>query len=266
MSSSEFEDEFERIVDEPAVEGDAVEDRGEEVEPSQGDEAADAAFGSQETQPAQDPWAEAPAHLKLEYEKAQHAARSNAGRVAAYQQQLRELQEKLQQPAAAPQEDPEWALVREEYPDVVGPVAKRLDRLREEVVQQATQEAIKALEAQAYEQQQTEENIRSLASEHPDYLDVLQSSDFNAWAANVSPNVRKLVDSPSVEEASIALHLFKSFREAKGQRREAAANKRDLQKESAYSAPPTRTSRSGRGPSEDTYDAWFDFITEESRR
>jgi hypothetical protein len=177
-----------------------------------------------------DLWADAPEPLRRRWEAAQQelekerqSARSNAGRIAAYQRQISELQNRMaafEQNAAgkrtasdqdAGSTDDDWKAIKEEYPELVGPIERRLASIAEE-------NATLKRELSAYSEERRDlylqEQQDALTQQHADWQDVVGSSDFLDWYTAQPAEVRSMVEKNAdaivdAQSAAYAINLFK---------------------------------------------------------
>lgn len=147
-----------------------------------------------------DIWANAPAELREAFEKQQRDAelrfRSANGRVSALQRQLAQYQQQTQQQPAQQQEpqretqqpeqrpsginltDPKFQQLREDYPEVAGPLLDVIADLSSQLgnVRQV---------AGTFEQQQTQaflaQQEQALAQAHPDWVQAAADDRFAGW-------------------------------------------------------------------------------------
>lgn len=229
------EDEYEAAFAEATSNSDAADEPDSEPQPKDdedddqgGNTAGQEGRGSENTD---DLWASAPEPLRAAHEAAQkelekerQSARSNAGRVAAYQRQISEFQKRLaafEQNAAAGKTAPskgagsegedDWSAVKEEYPELAGPIERRLSQIAE-------RNAALERELSAYGDERRDRYIQeqqqALTTQHADWQSVVGSRDFLEWYTAQPAEVRSMVEKNAdaiidAQSASYALGLFK---------------------------------------------------------
>jgi len=176
-----------------------------------------------------DPWKDAPENLRSAFnetqealKQAQHQAQSNAGRVGAFQRQINELNQKLQQqttqkPAsdnkppngAAPNESPSDDVMsefEEEYPDVAAYIRNQ---------QAASQQTIERLESKvnylsdSEQQRDAQTQYAAVEAAHPKWEETAKSDGFKGWITQQPANVQALTKS---QLASDAIWLFDTYK------------------------------------------------------
>ena len=196
--------------------------------------AADA--GTSGTADKADPWAgltpeqmrEELGKLSTERDKLQQSDRSQRGRLGALTRKYNDLEKQIAAapkaaPAAAAEEgsqndngggnaDDEFAKALEDYPDVIGPLAKRMEELQakiDKIGQPATTQSEIDKDAEemtlAYE---------TLEGEHPDFAEIANDPSFTAWLNEQPDKVIALANSYDPTEVSLALSKFKLQRSA----------------------------------------------------
>jgi hypothetical protein len=175
--------------------------------------------------------------LLAETESAKQRARSEAGRIAAYQRRYEEAQAALKAAKPeVPEEDAEaLRAAQEEYPEVVKPLLSRIDRQQAQLdaITQSnrSREDLAAAEREAHEAAETEK----LEALMPGYVDLftvedaqgnrVESPEYLAWYRTQKPEIRAKIERNAAgivdaAAAAEALTAYKSFRD----RFEAAAN------------------------------------------
>ena len=188
--------------------------------------------------PQDDIWTDAkPEHrdafkaARDEQTKADRLLKAEQGRTSALQRKVNELTRSLEAKGAqsaadkskaaqpedtAPIEDDDFKTFREEYPEVAGPIEKRLkqledrnSKLEKELGGMSTERRLANLDYQE----------TSLAAKHPDWESVCDSDDFGTWLQS-QPNyvkqaaVRNGERVVDAEEAAHIIGLFKHERAA----------------------------------------------------
>ena len=176
-----------------------------------------------------DPWAGASPELLAERDKLigerdgfQHSDRSQRGRISALQRELaaaRSTPPQQPQGSEPPAEDDEATktkadrlkTLREDYPDVAGPLLDELDSARQEI--RALSERVNpAIDASNEATIQAQERI--LADKHPDYREIGASQDFVDWASSQPKAIQGLAQSFDAADVATVLTLFKAERDA----------------------------------------------------
>ena len=226
---------------------------GQDAPATDAEPAPDAGSGQQQHQTgqgqqpsAEDIWANATQEQRAAYQAAQdqlrqldHADRSNRGRISALQRQIDQLsrqmtddhaetgkssgggqQKRGQSQAATPDafETEDWQKLKEEYPEVLGPVEQAL-RSRDEQLQQVNKRLEQFGEKfQGLDQAQHEAYLagqeQALSERHPDWQQVTASDQFLRWYESAPKKVREAVENNAdgivdADDAAFALDLFK---------------------------------------------------------
>jgi len=263
----------------------------------------DAAPQGDEDENKADPWADAPEPLRAEFEALQtkyrdgdHRYRSDTGRISAlnrkYAETQRENEELKRQLAAhgngaatnkngtAQGDDAEddFESLRADYPEVVGPIEKKLkaSEARADVLEQRL-----ASMDQEKHQSYIISQQNYLSDAHPDWQQIGGSDEFHAWVGDqprmiqdaLARNSEHIVDG---EEAAAVIALFKQSLNADqgngGQpdpqpnpEEKPTTSKRDLQRKSA-SAPTSRTSTGGGDGPADDFESAFKFYARQDEK
>lgn len=156
----------------------------------------------------------------------QHRYQSDEGRVSALQRKINDLQGQLQQPALQQPTTQESALpsneeleaFKNDYPDIANAIDAHVQRslaternvinqqlaFLDNRMQQSIQ-PIHELEQQRY----VSNEMQALNHQHPDWQQVVQTTDFLEWI-NVQPEpVRNLINSDDSRDASFVINSFK---------------------------------------------------------
>lgn len=175
-----------------------------------------------------DVWASAPENLRTEYaklaaDKAQleHEVRSHKGRAVSAQRRYDELL-KAAQPRAVEGDRPsavaDLAAIKEDYPEIAAPLEKALGVIEGRVATLADAEEGRRTAAQAELSDFIQTEVRSLETQHPDYLDVLQknSDKLVAWIDDQPRAVRdafarNATDIVDAAEAAKVIGMFKDY-------------------------------------------------------
>lgn len=178
-------------------------------------------------EPAPDPWANVPPELKAQFDQlqrerdeARHKASSDAKRVSALSRKLNEL-ERSATPAPPPQQeqrsegqkalDEKISKLREEYPDVAGPLIEALQAQRDELTEvRSRMESVTQDRQAAY----IEQEQAALDARHPDWRDIAADPSFAEWIESQPEGIQRLATSWDAQETSVALTLYKAERMA----------------------------------------------------
>lgn len=229
-----------------------------------------------------DIWADAPEPLRAAFEAAKsdlererQSARSNAGRVSAYQRQITDLRTRLaafeaagQAPQGAAEEDDEWNQAREDFPEIAGPLERKLQQIQ--LNQQRLNAELgqwSAVQEQAYREQQAE----ILTEQHPDWVNVVSSQDFHQWMDAQPDPVRETLNDiyEHAQDASSTAWMIGLFKlQTQGAAatapfpNPAAKQKRQRQLQDGQSAAGRGPGRRS-GPPND-FDAAFQYFAEKA--
>lgn len=244
--------------------------------------------------PAEDPWADAPEPLRSardalqrERDEALEKARRAAGSVSGQTRKINELiaeNERLRKTqrtdepagptddkAGAPEEDPELARAREEYPEVVLPLERSNEQLRERLDEIGSEVRQRFARMDEDEQERYIDNQAVLLAEaHPDYNEVANSSEFNTWAQTQPPMVQQAIEkSFDAEELSLVLSLYKQStapaKPAADEPKPAAPDRRQAQLDSATTPRTKSPPQINPGKPEDDEGLW-NYYAERDRR
>lgn len=235
--------------DEPESEPDNAKEKAEEKPEEKADEKPD--------EPEEKDW-------KAEYQRLDHRVRSDDGRQAALQKQVKELKDQLSSAPKPKIESLEKA--REDLPEFAQAIEDALARQREELEASFNERLTPLQEAQqqnAERSRQTEfqSNVDRLASEHPDWqsYDIEKNTDFAAWYEK-SPGFVKDLYGAETDTAAKAAHLISLYKTAQGQKAgDAAASRSDAttskqaRLERTRIPPTTSGGSTGGGYSDDEY-------------
>lgn len=237
-----------------------------------------------------DIWADATPEQKAAFEAADHENASHRTRASAQNRKITELMaasKPAAEPAAAPAADPaatketdeKWAQFKEDYPEVAGPLADRMDRQDKEIAglrgenENLRGQVTGITDAQAQASTNTEEAM--LEQRHPEWEKLTASEEFVAWLPDQPRYVQEgfvrngntIIDG---QEAADLMDLFTNSQEPAAQTPEAGAKpatdtnngkatRRQRRLESAVSTEPGQAGP-GAGPPEGDFDAAFDHF------
>lgn len=209
-------------------------------------------------------------HWQGEAQRWQHRYNSDLGRQNALQQKIADqnaIIEQLQQkaPAAESQatgEDAtgmsgeEWALFKEEFPEMAAGVEKQFNAMQQQFASQ-----LKPVQDQHAEQQRIAEQLHSdaqftaLGNKHPDFEDVVNSAEFDSWLKQQPNAVQNLMASEDAADAAYLLDAYKKTLEPTALSAKRERQLRDAQSVSGRSNRKTPAAV-------DDYDAAFDEFAE----
>ena len=116
-----------------------------------------------------------------------------------------------QQLAANEEKDDRLDEVRENYPDIAGPLLDALEKQKTEVRQ--TREALAKQQRAEFEREQDveiEEHWSRIRSSHPDVDDLIVTNEWNDWLSDQTQTVQRWVNEGSSNDAVSVLEKFKS--------------------------------------------------------
>ncbi|PWE56772.1 hypothetical protein DEM27_10440 [Metarhizobium album] len=191
--------------------------------------------------------------LQAEKNKVEQKLRSDEGRQAALQRRIRELQNTIQTPAAAGDKDHRKAIekIKEEYPEVAGPVSQAIDIVagRVDAFDRVEQGRIEA--AQRELNSIVDEQSRLLTEQHPGWEDLLDKNAdvFRHWIEDQPlrmrhafvQNIENITDAQQVGELISAFKTFINPPAAPAAPQQPLSDKR--QRQLSGSSSPTRSSR-----------------------
>jgi DNA repair exonuclease SbcCD ATPase subunit len=102
--------------------------------------------------------------------------------------------------------------LREEYPDVAGPLLDELQRTQDEV--RSAQDAMKAQEQRQFEELQKQsvaEHFARIEALHPDVSDITQTSDWALWLEEQDTQTQQWIESGSSNDVNTVLNNFKAY-------------------------------------------------------
>jgi DNA repair exonuclease SbcCD ATPase subunit len=102
--------------------------------------------------------------------------------------------------------------LREEYPDVAGPLLDELQRTQDEV--RSTQDTMKAQEQRQFEEvkkQSVAEHFARIEAIHPDVSELTQTSDWALWLEEQDGQTQQWIESGSSNDVNTVLNNFKEY-------------------------------------------------------
>jgi hypothetical protein len=240
---------------------------------------ADAEQASRE-KPSDDVWKDADPKLREAHEnalreaqerasRAENQARSNGGRLAKALNELGALQQQIATKAGAEGSeatDEEIERLREEYPEVAGPLLKRLEKLTG-TVDALTSSATARAEAEVGDALAGE--FETLQGLHSDVGEIIKAPEYAEWLKGQAPSIQRIVqeNSKAVVSAADTALVFDKFKadtgfgkareptEAEKQAAERRQRQLDAGKTATGSQPGMRSdARTGDGSYTDSWD------------
>ena len=271
-AEAQFDDAFAEFAgQDSALEPVAAETHEQEQQANQGEGAGQQDHGSQGQSP--DPLADAPEHVRKyvqEMERraaeAEHAAKSQIGRVSALQKKVNELASKTAQGSGAAQGTPqpgdeEWGKFKEDFPEIAKAVEKRIASL-DAKVGQATQ-PIHEMQHRAFVQSQ----YAALQAAHPDWQDVAASNEFRSWLSAQPPTIQALITSENAADAAFLIGGFKSMaRKAVPGEASAIKEQRKAQLQQAAGVPSRSAGNPAQGGAPDSFEEAFAYFSKQAER
>ncbi len=224
--------------------------------------------------------------LQASYTELEQRNKSDRGRTLAYEKELRDL--RAAQPSAAqprnqakvePPSKDALAAVKTEFAEVAPFVdtvvdqAKRVDHLEAQLNEQ------QQLARQQDIQHREDRERQALAERHPDYMDIGNSAEFQAWIDDIAPPLIRnaahdnAIQLQSADDVSAVIDAFNSFRalnapndtttEPTSAAHEEGQNpnqskRRAEKRRSAQAIANQDAKRNPRGGLQDSFDAGFD--------
>jgi hypothetical protein len=305
--------EEEQTEEKPAVEERQEEESeiAEKTEEVESQEESEESPEEGEEEGEADPWEGVPESLKEQFEeerklreKYEHQARSNAGRLGAFQKKIDELSRKLEEVTASESKDagkkkdspdegdsifdfPEWKQFEDEFGDVAKPQKAAMRRLYE-VMHSRLDNTDKVSQEirQRHDQQYMVEQAAKLEAERPGWRQYIDDNrpDFDDYVSSntvaqelLKPNEENLTDAA---KAKALVDLFRLHMDSKNPKASVEAKpepkprpltpKRKAQLKSAGTPPPRSHPAPGRRsddlPDPDAYEDAFRYFMEQPAR
>jgi hypothetical protein len=194
-----------------------------------------------------DIWANATPEQKAAFEAASQQGeafaqykRSNEGRIAAFQRQIDELKQVLNQkdqttqqaavdPAAILQ-DPKVQKLKDDYPDIYEPIETLIGSVLNQTsaVAKTAESAVQKIQ-QTEQSQAVDREVETLAKTHPDWLEQVNSKEFPEWLQAQPNYVQEVVrrNAQAITNAEEAAHVLGMFKRDRGIGVSTAPTKRD---------------------------------------
>lgn len=145
--------------------------------------------------------------LKLQIKALEHAARSDAGRVAALTRKLTEV-EKPRSTKTDDKTGSDGESFGEDFPEVAAAVDRVVDKKLEPLLAKAAERD--ALEAASRERTQITEALSALQKAHPDFEKIRVDAKYAAWLDKQPPGVQQMSRSRDHADAIKLVDLYKS--------------------------------------------------------
>lgn len=171
--------------------------------------------------PSDDLWAGATEAQRKEFDRLEHADRSNRGRVSALQQQINDLKQQLAQPAKREEapvvadeiDDDALKQFEDDYPEIAD-VLKRMQAknqrlIKEQQTQLAGVQQVVDPIIRNRVQQERQSELDLLTREHPDALAIAESQAFQSWLQGQGPVIQQMFKSTLAEDNINLLHIYK---------------------------------------------------------
>ncbi len=234
------------------------------------DEPSDSSDSSDDTD-----WKAKAEALEQESKQWEHKFNSDAGRVAAMQRKIADLEasERVEIQTQEKQEDSgsteSLDAFMDDYPDIYSGMTAYLDKELEQrtaSIRQELQASVKPMEDIIDNQRQSDE-LNMLSSQHADWQQVSGSQEFHQWVAQQPHQIVELAQSDFASDASYALSMFKAangmgMNQSHG---ESVAEKRKRQLLDSTSIP-SRANASTMPLAEDDEEALFNFYAEKIKK
>lgn len=200
-----------------------VEDTPEEQEELQVEapEPTDTVEAQAEEEPVQEESGEE-SELRSALEKAEKAMKGAQARMTKATQEaaeLRKANEQMMQTIAelksqveeSARDTSKLAQIREDYPDLAGPLLDELERTRQEVTN--TKEQLSQAEQAKREEQEAkaaEAHFDRIRAEHPDVDQLIETADWMNWLEEADAQTKQWVQTGSSNDVNSVLYRFKS--------------------------------------------------------
>lgn len=204
-----------------------------------------------------------------------HKFSSTNGRISAYQRQINELTQKIQNPESTKQErddakeelaqqtnNSNWNEFKDEFPEFAAALDERLGEI--DVREKQLDERFKQLENQVQPLQQRaqeaalQSELAALEAAHPDYEEVANSDEFNEWLEKQPKPVQQLIESDAAPDAAYLLDNFKRDTGRNSDSSELQINQQINQKRLASNVA-VQSKRTARRPvADDDFDSAFE--------
>ena len=211
--------------------------------------------------------------LRQELQRERHKYNSDLGRQNAYQKQLKQRDEEIAklksvQSANPGMTDKRWNTLKEDYPDIAEGTTALVESLNQSHAQEiaALKQQIEPIQGQLH-QTYVAQQYQMLASEHPDWEQIAASPEFNHWISTQPHNVREMMDSEQAGDAAYLLRVWKNENAPAIQPGNSELKQRREKQLRQAQNVPSRGGRSQQAmPSDDDYEAAFDYFAEEDAR
>lgn len=221
--AKELYEQLTQAPEETPQEAQPEEDTSEEQEEVQEEtpEPKDTVETQAEEEPVQEESGEE-SELKLALEKAEKAMKGAQARMTKATQEASELRKNNEQMmqtiaelkgqvAERERDTSKLNQIREDYPDLAGPLLDELERTRQEVTN--TKDQLSQVEQAKREEQEAkaaEEHFARIKAEHPDVEDLIETSDWMNWLEDADTQTKQWIQTGSSNDVNAVLYRFKS--------------------------------------------------------
>ncbi len=263
---------------------------GQDEESPQGEAAAPEQPAPSEA--PEDIWADADPKLRAAYEaererasKAENVLRSNSGRLSRVERELNEfrLRAKGEKPEDKPEasgkpevtevKDEDLQRLREEFPEVAGPLLDVISGLRSKVESLSTDADKRQELDQARNELELNEFLageeQKLAEKHGDWNDVVKTDEFASWALTQPRMIQEALrrNGNGIVDAEEAIEIIDRFKAATNEDApDPLAQKRERQLEGGRSVPARTGTAPPAGKPDDYSSEWKRLAAEERRK
>jgi hypothetical protein len=163
--------------------------------------------------------------------------------------------------------DKRWNTLKEDYPDIAEGTTALVESLNQSHAQEiaALKQQIEPIQGQLH-QTYVAQQYQMLASEHPDWEQIAASPEFNHWISTQPHNVREMMESEQAGDAAYLLRVWKNENAPAIQPDNSELKQRREKQLRQAQNVPSRGGRSQQMPSDDDYEAAFDYFAEEDAR
>ena len=129
----------------------------------------------------------------------------------ANEQMMQTIAELKSQVEESARDTSKLAQIREDYPDLAGPLLDELERTRQEVTN--TKEQLSQAEQAKREEQEAkaaEAHFERIRAEHPDVDQIIETADWMNWLEEADAQTKQWVQTGSSNDVNSVLHRFKT--------------------------------------------------------
>lgn len=221
--AKELYEQLTQVPEETPQDDQPVEDTSEEQEEMQVEapEPTDTVETQAEEEPVQEESGEE-SELRSALEKAEKAMKGAQARMTKATQEaaeLRKANEQMMQTIAGlksqveerERDSSKLAQIREDYPDLAGPLLDELERTRQEVTN--TKEQLSQAEQAKRDEQDAkaaEVHFERIRAEHPDVDQIIETADWMNWLEEADAQTKQWIQTGSSNDVNSVLYRFKS--------------------------------------------------------